>query len=316
MSRYSGIAYSKLAAFTDNAVENAKSIRSFLIDQAQELSSNDEECELVIDFTQQKKPYAYNIEQLCYDHNGCSNRVEKGLSIGVCAIISKNKLIPIDFKNWIQKKICELAGIAYVKKNDLAKEIIKSLPTKIKYRYLLLDGAFATRDFLTFLIELDQKFIMRIASNRVIKTLDGVEAQLKEHSALKLKFNEKFKTVEGFYKGIRCFFTAHKRKGKNGESEIVFIVSNVEMAAKEYVEHYSDRSGIEAFFRTCKQSLGLNDCQMLSAEKQEVHILAIFVAYTFLEDEKIAKQKKCPEDIIHAIRRAWLSEKPYDTTVH
>jgi hypothetical protein len=316
MSRYSGIAYEEFMRFMDGAAKNAQSMRTFLLQKAQELFLADKNSDLVIDFTQLVKRYAYNIERLCYDHNGCSNRIEKGLSIAVCALVGENMVIPIDFKNWIQKKICELVGISYVKKNELAKEILKNLFSTIKHRYLLLDGAFATKDFLTFLVELGEKFVMRIASNRVIVTLDGVKAQLREHPALKLKFNQKFKTVEGFYKGIRCFFTAHKRKGKNGKSEIVFIVSNVEKAAKEYVIDLSKRAGIEAFFRTAKQHLGLDECQMLSAAKQEAHILATFLAYVFLDQEKVFRQKKCPEDIIHSIRRAFLSTKPCNDMVH
>ena len=130
-----------------------------------------------------------------------------------------------------------------------------------------------------------------------------MEAQLKNHNAFKFKKNEKYKMAKGTYKGMKMYFIAHKRKGPNGTSQIVFIASNLEnLSAKQHVKAFSLRWPIEKMFRTNKQSLGVQDCQSTSIQKQRAHIFAIFVAFTELEKQKIIKKKKSPEQVLRKIR--------------
>ena len=133
------------------------------------------------------------------------------------------------------------------------------------------------------------------------------KAQIKDQSQLKLLRNLRAKVVPATYQGVPCFITAEKRKKKNGAYEVVYIISNVNLATpQDNIKEYAKRSPVEGFFRTGKQILGLAQNQMLSQKKQEAHILSACIAYAILEDNKVDNQKNCPEDIVHEIRTSDL----------
>ena len=159
----------------------------------------------------------------------------------------------------------------YRKKIAISQELIKKWKQRIPFAYVALDGEYGNQYCLNFLKENNLKYSIRIACNRKIYS-NGVEAQLKKHPNLKLIRNEKYKIVYGSYKGIPAYFIAHKRKGKNGSKQVVYIVSNIEgLSAKAHVLAYSRRWPIEKMFRTLKQSFGIRECQSTSAKKQEAH---------------------------------------------
>jgi len=308
MSRTTKIPYATLYGFVRKADDTIPIMRNILLEEARQLLSNDKFTDLVIDFSQQVKNYAQKIEKLGYDHNGCSNRTEKGLSIGVAALSGTNKCVPFDLEFWVQKKYAEGA---YIKKTDLAIKMLEAaVQAGITYRYALLDGAFACLAVILTLERLKQQYFMRIPSNRVIE-INGIKAKIKDQPQLKLLRNLRAKTVEAKYKGVPCFITAEKRKKRDGSYEIVYIISNVNLATpKDNIKAYANRSDVEAFFRTGKQSLGTAQCQTLSQKKQEAHILSAMIAYVILEENKIDNQKNCPEEVANEIRRSDLRIQP------
>jgi len=169
--------------------------------------------------------------------------------------------------------------------------------------YALLDGAFASINMLCFFKKHSFDFCMRIARNRVIISKNGIKAQLQKHPMLRFKRNQCYKTINATYKGVECFFTAHKRYSKNRNSyDIVYIVSSLNIPAKEQAKAYNIRWNIEKIFRTTKQSLGLTDCQSTSLQKQQLHIFSVFLAYTKLEEQKVYRRKKSVEQILTNMR--------------
>lgn len=143
---------------------------------------------------------------------------------------------------------------------------------------------------------------MRIQSNRKITTGDGTSVQLKKHPALSFKKNQRYITIKAHYKDIPCFITAHKRTGKNGSHQIVYIISNMDLAPIQQVKSYSIRWGIEKMFRTLKQSFGISQCQSTSHLKQTNHIFSCFILFFIFDQLKIYKRKKSPEEIIRPYR--------------
>jgi hypothetical protein len=298
MSLWSGVNRSILYNFLRNHDENIKSMKMFLEDLAVRAISESAQSSLLLDFTFLNKSFAYLIEELTYDYDGVTGRTGKGLSLGVCAVSTPKITIPLDYKPWMQKK---LAGAKYVKKVELVMKLITECISKLKVNYIILDGAFACEDFLKFMQTITTPYIMRIPCNRNVE-YEGNLVQIRDHPSLKLSKNQKAATVETKYKGIPCFITAHKRTGKRGAKEVVFLVSNAKMHPWDYIKTYERRWPIEKGNRTTKQSLGVGQNQTLMAKKQSAHIFATFVSYTLLQIPIMNNRKFSPEDVLRSLR--------------
>ena len=146
-----------------------------------------------------------------------------------------------------------------------------------------------------FLQKMRIKFVAKIPCNRKVRAENGIFEQLKKHPTLKLFRNRRSKRMSAVYHEMELYFSVHKRKNKSGEYQHVYIVSNMDLCAKSYLELYEQRWDIEKMFRTIKQLLGLNQCFSRFLEKQETHIYFIFFAYSFLESEKSKHRFSNPE---------------------
>lgn len=253
----------------------------------------------IIDDSSLAKIFSCVIAKVCYGFNSVLNRPINGINIVVIAWTNGIITIPIAFKFWVNRKNAEEN---YKTKPELAKEIINEICDKISVNYFLLDGLYCSDHMMRFFDQKNIKFIMRFPRNRCIETHDGQRFQIQKHKHLKLKRNERNKTVHAEYKGKNYFFTIEKRKNKHGKYQTVFLVSNVKLASREYIEIYKIRWKIEKCFRTIKQSLGADECQAQSANKQSAHIYATFISYAFAQLINGDKSNKPPEAIFDRLR--------------
>jgi hypothetical protein len=164
---------------------------------------------------------------------------------------------------------------------------------------------------LSFLIKEGLYFTIRIPANRIVTTEKG-SYQLAEHPELQLQRNQKYKTIYASYKGLFCYFTAHKRKGQKGRYEVVFIVSNVKRTPKGHVKAYAERWPGEKCFRTGKQHIGLTHCQSRNADKQKFHVFCVMVSYAVLQLMKIDQKKQSVEEVLHPIRRQKVTDHLFE----
>lgn len=299
MSREIRISKKQLYKVYEKPVDNAKQIEKLLIDKVKKHCDEKLPSVLIIDPTNIRKWFANDIENLAYDYDGIIQKSKKCLVPVIAAWTNSKITIPLTFSFWINKRLVK----KYKNKLKIAEKFIFKIKKLIQFDYVALDGAFASQDMIAFLNKINIHFCMRIPRNRLIISKNGIQAQLQNHPALKLKGNQCYKKIRGIYKGHKCYFTAHKRYSKNRTShQIVFIVSSLNLSAKKQAEAYGIRWNIEKMFRTMKQSLGFGDCQCLSAEKQTVLIFSVFLAYAKLEEEKIFKRNKSPEEILTRIR--------------
>ena len=112
----------------------------------------------------------------------------------------------------------------------------------IEFDFVSLDGAFPTPSMFAFFQQNRRvKFIMRTPKSRCVVTSDGKRAQLQHIPSLKLTRNSREKTIKAKLYGKTYFFTAYKRKKRFGGWETVFLVSNMNLTAKEQVEAYDLR---------------------------------------------------------------------------
>jgi len=320
MARGLSVPVKRFYNFFEDATTNVTLIRTKLISLARELNPTEEFRVLVIDGTDLAKVFAKHIDHLSTDYDGVIRRVTQGLSIMVAGLVTSGNMVPLDFLFWHNKKKAagktvkkyakkksktkKKADANYKTKVELAIELIAAYKDLVFFAYVAMDGAFASNSMIIFLETEKLKYSMRIARSRKV-TINGIEAKLCEHPALKLVRNERSKTASGLYKANVCFFTIHKRKKRGGGWETIFLVSNMKLSAKGHVEAYNRRWTIDKSFRSMKQYLGLKDCQMLSGVQQTLHILSVFLAYALATAQKVAYKKKSVEEILGE----WRSSK-------
>jgi hypothetical protein len=237
---------------------------------------------LILDDTFLSKIFSKLLEGVCILFNNSMSRPERGLCIVVLAWSNGKVTIPIAF-DWYFPK--EITGDWYQQKSKIAEKLISEYCKKVPYKYFLADAHYATKNLIPFMCRKNIKFVMKIPRSRKVKT-KKFNIQLKLNPALKLLRNQRSAKIFAEYANCDLYFSVQKRKDKNGEYSTVFLVSNMNLKAKEYLIVYEGRWDIEIMFRTLKQSLGLSQCQSRNLEYQRAHIYSSFFSYGFIQHEK------------------------------
>lgn len=289
----SGISGDKIAQLvTDNAIT-----ANDLIALAQRMFGR-KKVYLLIDDTLILKTYSRVIEGTSDNYSSSEKRMYRSFCSVVAMLTDGITAIPIDQQIWTSK---EFTSSEYKRKWELAQDLILYLKQKIDIKCVILDGLYAVDEFIKWLNEQEVFFEMRFHSNRVISK-NGVKAQIKKHSALRLMRGRSRRTIKAFWKETPLYFTALKRQLANGYFTTVFQVSNFKANSSEHVKLYGYRWNIEKFFRTAKQYLGLNDCQSRKIERQKGHVLQVFIAYALAQYERVKSKLKNVETAIKSIK--------------
>jgi hypothetical protein len=308
MSHSTGTSSKVLYAFLAEAKIHTKKIEEQLFLLAKETREEDILRALIVDPTTLIKLYAEKIQKLCYDRSGCTKHTERCLVPIYIAVADKNITIPLNLEFWVQEKITSKRR--YKSKAKITQELIVDAINKdISFDFIALDGAYAVPKMFTFFQKnKNLKFIIRIPRNRRVEMVDGTLIQLQKHPLLMLKRNERSKTVQAKMYGETYFFTAQKRKKRGGGWETVFLVSNMNLPAKEQVAAYALRWPVEKGNRTTKQKFGSTQCQTLETSKQKAHIMAGFFSYAILSLLKNDKESQSVDDLVNKIRDLHFDE--------
>ena len=304
IAQASNVTHDVVYDFFECCLDEQAILKSFLIRAVSMLPTKNGYWYVDIDETMIEKMFSEKIEGAAYNWNSTINDSMKGYSI-VAAVVTNGKItIPITFKTWYSAK-------DFPDRHKTRGKLAQSLMTEI-YKMLpnvmfLMDGAFSSEDMIRFCRLNKMKYCMRFHSNKKV-FINGEEAQVREHKRIKISSNKNARIVKAYYKGEPILIVAFKRIDKKGKIKIIYLVTSERRSVKAMIKTYRKRWGIEKVFRTTKQHLGLKDCQARSALKQETHIWAVFVAYAFLEIQKINRKAKNPEQILHKMRRGESSD--------
>lgn len=255
---------------------------------------------LLVDDTLISKNYSIKLPGVDFIFNTLTGGFTKGFSIVVITWTNGIITIPLDYRVWFTKEISEPF---YLIKIELAQDLISEILFKRPFYGVLADGLYASTDMMKFLNKHTIKFNMRMASNRVVTLDNGTKCKLKELRSIKPLKNVRSKTISATWQGMPLHFTAEVRVDRHGEKTIVYIVSNYRSdSSKDHVRAYKLRWNIECFFRTAKQSLGLQQCFARSLDRQKAHIYAVFISYTFLQIICLQKKLSNVEQAIKAFK--------------
>lgn len=307
MAESIGISTKSLYYFLSESTNCSKEIEKNLLTLAKNTRIKSIPRTLIVDPSTIIKTYAKKMENLCYDRSGCTKKTERCLVPVYLTVADSNITIPIKIDFWVQEKV--IGKDKYKSKIAISKALILSAINQgIEFDYISLDGAFATKEMFDFFKDNNLQFIARMPSNRLIETCNGIRKQLKYHPEIKLKRNEREKTIIAKVNKYDYFITIQKRQSVKWLWERVFLISNMKLSAKKHVEAYDLRWPMEKANRTCKQKFGAGECQATSASKQTAHIMAGFLAYAILGFAKNYKKSKNVDEIINNLRKFHYNE--------
>ena len=298
MGSFLGLSHDKLYRSMTFISGNFAFVQDFASQIVQELSDTNEGW-LIVDDTAVTKVYSRLIQGVVWMYNVLVGKEQRQFNILVIAWTNGIITIPLDFQFWYPKNLCD----EYQTKSEIAANLIKKWWSKVPAKGILGDGHFSTFELLQFCLKMKIPLIAKFASNRKVSTHDGISEQLKYHSVLKLQRNQRSKTVEIVWHGMELFCTVHKRKNKNNEYNIVYYISTIRKAPKEYILLYNHRWHIEKMFRTMKQSLGLKDCSARKQSSHIGHIFGIFHAYTIIQIIRSENNLPHVEAVIKQLRK-------------
>lgn len=285
--------HDKLYREFEDPIKKADQLHRQLVDMVEEELSGKTKY-LLFDDSQLSKPHAKEIEGLDIGFDGSIGRPELGLQIVTAMVTDGDVRIPVDLRPYFSKQV---SGNYYKTKSELAITITNELVKLFDFELFIADAHYATPKTMSFLISLQLNFLMKFPRNRVV-TIGKRQGQLQD--LLKLRRNERIRSICGFFGEIPCCFYAVKLK----TGCIVYFITLYPIKHNYLVELYKIRWNIELYHRTAKQSLGWNDCQMRAIEKQVLHSFHVMLAYAIAELMRVKLKFDSTEDALRYVRHA------------
>lgn len=223
-----------------------------------------------------------------------------------CMISDGKYTVPIGCEYLFAKELLDIIGTKCASKDDIAKTFVllaKRLFPDVRL-IVLCDGLYATVDFLTWCINNKIEVEVRMHSNRTVEYLGEKIAlrDLAKRSRIRPTRRQMARTITARWQGLTLEITIVRRIDKNGKETIVFQASTYKALPREHAAHYKARWPIEKCFRTCKQTLGLQECFSRSLETQRDHVASVFLAYALAQLHRKTYKLKTPEEAIRRIK--------------
>lgn len=197
----------------------------------------------------------------------------------------------------------DLVSEPILSKGDLVKKFIlyaKKLFPRIRIT-IILDGAFASRDFLLWCTELSIDTEVRMHSNRKV-LFKGQNIAIRDIKELFPKGRHMARTIKALWHDIPLEITAQRRIDKHGAESIIYQAATFTAKPSMHVAIYKKRWPIEKIFRTTKQHLGLQECFSLNIDVQMSHITSVLLAYSLLQLECKNRNLRTPEDALRHLK--------------
>jgi len=257
----------------------------------------DKKLTAVFDDTTISKRYSQEVEGTSSMIDQSTKTFTNGYKIVVAGLTDGRFFLPLDLEHWVAEFIL---GKDYLKKTDLVEHLVsRLLALGIDMQYFVLDGLYFSKRMIDFFDSRALKFVIKAKTTTVV-FYKGQTIQLKNCPELRLNSNQSQKKIVAEWHGKKLYFIAVKRSGKRGE-KIIYLVANFKAKSKVYARIYDSRWSIEKCFRTCKQSLGLNNSLSPHANIYINHIKCVFFSYAMTQ---IIMKKFRLDSAEEAIRKA------------
>jgi hypothetical protein len=188
---------------------------------------------------------------------------------------------PIEFCDIKTKKRKRKSAIS--KNEMLRSRLVACQRNRIKYRYVLTDSWFASKENMGFIrYDLDKHFIMSLKTNRTVALTGEDKKQGRFARIDELKWTEHI-PVQAWIKGLDFPVLIHRQvfTNKDGSIGILYLAcSDLACTATEIEAIYQKRWGVEVFHKTLKSNVGLAKSPTKCVRTQGNHVfMAIYAAF-------------------------------------
>ena len=176
-----------------------------------------------------------------------------------------------------------------ISKNEIVRERLRILHhmNKVKFRYVLWDSWFSSKENLNFVHqELQKYFVVAIKSNRKVALKAPQDNLNREyHRVDELDF-QKASTITVWLKGMDFPVTLHRQvfANKDGSKGELYLVTNdLQLSEQDITAIYQQRWGVEVFHKSLKQNVGLEKSPTKKEITQSNPVFAAMIAWMKLE---------------------------------
>jgi hypothetical protein len=253
---------------------------------------------LLFDDTIEEKEYTDENEIIAWHFDHSKGRNIKGVNILSSVYCGNSYTIPISFE--IVKKDEEFIDDqgkkkrrSRVNKNEYFRDMFKiSIGNKIKFKYVLADIWFSSKENMEYITENKKHFIFAVKKNRLVALTK------EEKSKGKFKNLESIEFEEGSIK--KCFFKGMATQilvcrqvftNQDGSTGILYLASSdTDLGFKDLTDIYQKRWKIEEYHKSIKSNTGLAKSPTKTVMTQSNHFFASI--YSFFKLEKLSHETK------------------------
>lgn len=255
---------------------------------------------LIVDDSIEEKPYTdlSEIVQWYYDHS--KGRSVKGIClVNVLYCSAEDVAIPVSYEivkkdKIIKDKETELdKRVSSESKNDLYRRQLQRLNKILKFKYVLNDLWYSSKENMMFIKrELRKDFVMGIKVNRhvYLSPYDKSRDKYIEVRDIKLRKND---TLKIYLEGVDFPLLLIRRvfRNEDGTTGTLYLVTNdLTLSANEIYEIYQKRWKIEEYHKSIKQNASLEMSPTKIVRTQCNHIFASILAFIKLQLLKVNKR--------------------------
>lgn len=263
-----------------------------------------------IDDTISEKPHTTENEMVCFHWDHSKNRAIKGINLLNFVYHSEEVkgdniepiTLPIAYeiikktKEYYDPKSQKIKRKSPITKNELVRERLRIITelNKVKYRYIVWDSWFSSKENLDFIhYSLKKHFVVALKSNRKAAISEQDKKQGKYTKVDALEFQSNCPRLI-WLKGLDFPVQVTKRvfTNKDGSTGELYLISNdLNLTVSDLLSIYKKRWGVEVFHKSLKQNAALSKSPTKYEVTQSNHIFASMIAYCKLEILKIKEKK-------------------------
>jgi len=232
---------------------------------------------------------------MCWHFDHTVGKSVRGINMLNALYYSNEVSIPVAFEiiekfQFSDIETREVKRKAHISKNESMREMIQtSINNQLKFRYILMDTWFSSKENFEFIIKKHKEFIAALKSNRLFATSIENKYQGKFTRVDELELSDK-QSVRGYLKGydkeviiVRRIFT-----NKDGSIGILNLVcSDITLDGDTISTIYEKRWKVEEFYKSLKHNVDLAKSPTKTIRTQSNHIFLSILSFFKLECLKI-----------------------------